>query len=861
MCNKEVNNKRLNKLRNNLIIALGFAALILFLSAGLAKADTLIASKSFYAGDSFVNNNIAFQINFAVGLDKIVIVSEGSIVNVANNTCTTLNATKFCLKDITFDATKRDYKASIDIYSVNAELKMTRSISKADLLINEEASIGVTIVNDGGCSATDILFSDEIPSEFEIIFLNGTQNKSNTIYWTGFINNASSISFSYKIRANEETEKSLKANLSYFDCANRRSTFSTPITVKISPALEVKDILGKSQLEIGETNNITINLTNHDSHIITIDSIDVMPDNSVLVVSSNLLNGTEKYYNRNLALNPNSTRSFQMFFKNKFAGSSDIAIDVKYTDYYNRSRGIHKRESIKSTFKPINIKTSFTAGELIESDCTKKIQVAVENPSRFIALKNIRVDVETNITPMNDTFIETLPASSQQVASETKYKAPLVNATQTYPFNIKVLYDTEFGERYEKTLGTSFGIKPPEKLEISHTFTSSVEENSESYIQVSIKNNRNIDLSSLTLYETVPKEFTYAGKIEREIYLRAGSTRSYLYKIKTPYIVNSTVFEINTTAEYTYGNYSYSLTKSSTITVVPKTLSISFEKTIPDSNIYEGKILTVNYKITNNDNEPIRTIKIYPSIQKEFDEVNPKDFISAEDLLPGEYQLITAQESVRPKSNGSIVLKESRMLFEDDDGNSYEKNSSGITLRVLENPIAGPAIMIDKNVNIINSTSGFVTNISLSVKNIGSMETMVELDDSGRTWSVSLEAGVEKKISYQKNLTALTEKEKTTAKVYFPEAVAYYSYSEKKLKTVSNDYSADLPITKEEAAEEETAVETPTPETKEENETGIKEKEKVENESVGVMEGRKGENILDKIIAWIIKFFMMKRSR
>ncbi|MCX6710409.1 MAG: hypothetical protein NTV63_05690 [Candidatus Woesearchaeota archaeon] len=845
-----------------------FSAIILASLSFFAVGETAIASRSFYSGDTFTSANIAFQINLGSWLDRVIISSGKDFLNIQNNTCAVLNSTKFCLRDIVLDSTTRKYKANLEIYSVNAEIKIRRTISKSELLIGEEASIGVKIENKGGWSATKVLFIDEIPKEFEIRTTNGTSLKGNIIIWEGILNNATSESFSYMIRAVEKGESSFRANLSYFDGMNERAVLSELISVKTTSAVEEKIILGKEKAYIGETNNVTINLTNRYSQTITINSFEFIPDNSILVVlPGELKNSSGRYKKDNFAINPNTTASFQILFKSRLSGSAEFEISYDYTDTLGIKRSATSRKSVKSENKQINIRTSFSDGENIESESEKMIRVYVENPSNFISIKNVSIWLDTNLTYLQNEFLDTIEPATQKLISNTYYKAPFVNATESFPFKIRVSYNTEYGESYEKTLNTLVRIKPPEALEISKTYETSIEEESYAYIQISVRNGRQIDLPSVIVYETIPEGISVYGVTRKETGLRAGSTSTvYIYKIKAPKVINRTNYEINTTAEYVYSNYSYSFTRASQISVVPKILSLSIEKTIAETDIHKGRILTVNYKIRNTDNEMIKNIRIYSKVQREFDQVSPKPYLFIDKLMPNEFQSITSEERIRPKLNGSNSLKESVVVYEDSYGNVFEKNSSAISVSALESAISGPALLLNKSAAIINRSGSYYANISIRVRNIGTLGTSGIIYDSERMFYANIEQGTESIIRYAVNVSSEISRNPLLKKLFLGEAIAEYNYSDKILRTSSGAAYADIPITAEKKQENPVPEKTPsqilpqTPSPEKEPEKK-KEEENKSGTAEGMIEGRRYENFLDGLINFFIKIFTFSRKR
>jgi hypothetical protein len=182
----------------------------------------------------------------------------------------------------------------------------------------------------------------------------------------------------------------------------------------------------------------------------------------------------------------------------------------------------------------------------------------------------------------------------------------------------------------------------------------------------------------------------------------------------------------------------------------------------------------IDYTISNPETEEIKNILLLFSLGNEFDTVNRVNYTISR-LAPGERIVLNDLEKLRMKFNTSTSIKNAKAIYEDSDGNIFEKNISDVSLTPKTSYIDGPVLIINKTAT--NGTQGEQSNITIIVTNIGNAETDVELRDI-TTNKFNLGPNNYKTITYKKEFSNGT--------FVIDASIAVYSYNNNTFYTASN---------------------------------------------------------------------------
>ncbi|MBW3023075.1 hypothetical protein KY308_03150, partial [Candidatus Woesearchaeota archaeon] len=468
------------------------------------------------------------------------------------------------------------------------------------------------------------------------------------------------------------------------------------------------------------------------------------------------------------------------------AGSSNIFIFSKYSAG-ELGEEEEQKETLEVENQEISIQTSFKDDEKFDSGEETYIKINVINPSEEVTLKNIAVGVKTPIYNFSPAFIKYLNTLSNQPAINQKIAMPTVSSNKDFKFDVTIDYETEFGERFEKTFEYTITVDAIEGLVVTHELSeASVEEGGEITVKTKVENKRNVDIKDVQVFDVIHMDLGRKGLSSvSNININALDTvTAYEYTILAPEEVKAdTKYKIRATAKYTEDNKTYAFEKEDEITVTKKKLDLSISRAVSDPTPYMGTILDVLYTISNPEDEELRDIVVRFPVQEDVELVGDKNFTIGK-LDPGESYTMKNVHKIRAKQNGTLTIKPATFIYEDKNGNIFVKNSSEISFSPKFGYIAGPAYNISQK-SPEQVKAGDNIKITLNVKNIGTEQGKINVIDGGNSWIFNLEPGEQETASY--SYQAL----KTGEFKVKPLKGEYY-YLGKKIYTISNELSVNV---------------------------------------------------------------------
>ncbi|MBI4439032.1 hypothetical protein HY640_03825 [Candidatus Woesearchaeota archaeon] len=771
--------------------------------AALAKADTQAYSGSIYSGNTITVDKQVMIIYLSSSQNGIVADYSGKLLSVANNSCESTDYFKLCLDNIEMDYVTRKKKIAIRAFSTVPEITITRTASKTDLIVGEEAIMTVKISNTGGIARRTV-FSDEFPETFEVYDVEDAELKGNTVYWSGEIARSGSKELSFKLRPKDAYKGGLKAKLDYFDGYSMQSAQSSEISLEATHFFKLEARLGKTEAYVGQLNNLTVNISNRGNSTVNATLEFTFDEGTELMtLPGNLIRTAKNSYRwngelrkRNLSNNRIFSKALFFEFKTNRIGAIDTTITAQYTDLstYEKVRLPDERKTISVTDKGLMARSSLS-DKIIEPGQRHTLKVWVQNLNPYSDIRDVRVYVQTGLAYLPYLEYGSFKAGEQKQVIQKDIFAPEANTTTGYALNLNVTYKLA-GESFSYTFKDTVSVVPPKDLTITQNPSKSTVESGETFqFTVLLQNNRATGLGNIKAYDTPPPEFSVSGPATAIISLSPGATATaYTYSITAPRVNAKKEFTIKTSAQYSdqyndevfakFNTYNYS--KEQAITVNPPDFPVAATAAMKESDVYMGGAYDVNYVIRNGHSSLTMTEPaLYFPLQPEFDTIESTNH-SLPSIDPGETVYISSMHKVRPKLNSSQKIKGAYLTFKDKYGTLYGYNLSDVPVTVKNSFLSGPAIILNKTApEQANDTDQ--VQIRIRVLNTGDSTALVDVADGQQAFSTVVKPGTEAVHQYS---TILTE-EGTQS---LPAATANYTYEGRNLHTASE--TATVKITK-----------------------------------------------------------------
>ncbi|MEM2121445.1 MAG: hypothetical protein QXU20_02175 [Candidatus Woesearchaeota archaeon] len=750
----------ISKNKKTIFYVLILLAVILLFS----KNSSAVTSYSWItSGEDLKVNNKVFTIY--VSTEKNLLVKYNSkITTILNNTCENIEEINICLLNVTI--TNGKPKAYIRTYYNTSVLTVSRTLSSTNVYVGQKILVNVTINNTANYSIP-FKYYDELPEG--LLLANGSKE----FYAEGIIPPNYHTDYSYEIIALRESTYKTRAKIEYQAYGNKETSYSSLHTLTVKPSLNVSFYLNKTEIFIGEETRVDVNITNfiNESKV----EIKIIVPDSCEITGSNILCYKSNVCVLNSSIPKNSTKSFFINIKGKRFGSSQIILIAK-----------NAFEEVQSTkkliIKSIEPSIFFSNSLVFESDEEVNIRAQIQNPSTKISLKELNITVSSELLGTENISIKELKPMQRITILNKTITTPKENSRKQYKLKIQTSYYTEYGDHFTQNITKDIFIEPIKEITITHTFKNKIESYEETFFEVSVKNNRNANIT-ITLEDKCPEEILKSNQtIKKTVLVYPGETvTAYTYPIKAPNLNKSKEYLIQTTATYNYSDEIRMISKTSKLEVIPRSIKLSYVQVFPSAE-YAGNFFGYELQLTNSFREPIYNIRVLMPEQEEYDFKETAFLIKK--LNPEEQVIV--KNKLRPKLNGTLKFEPVKIFFEDIYGNVFEQNTTQVKIYVNRSFVSGEAIIANKSA-VLNDSKVIV---SLTLKNIGSKRAEVNVKDL-KEFFVSIEPQTERILTYELNLT---KEYQELGYLVLKRAILYYKILEENYTTYSNSYLLNLSI-------------------------------------------------------------------
>jgi len=802
------------------ILIIVLVALLVYTIAANASQDLVFQGYVFSDQSITVDNNafiISFEDENSAHPTSIQVNYRGNYFFIPDHSCKTLINDYLCFYGSIFDTDFNKYKINLTVYRVVPDMTITRTIDNPAMVVGEEAEISVNVTNGIGISAENFQYLDSFsPGELKVTDVKGDCNQQgNDVIYNGALRANKKISCTYIIQAVSEVQRSSRAKITYFDGNDMQVKFSDEIDLNVVPALLIQTYFNETDRKVPEGGRVTffINMTNNDEDddIANITLNISLPsgllyDSTVPIelqlnatanktIQSERVQASGQVLQFRGGIDKNQSRLIALSLLAAKTGISDIFLDSQY--FIEGNSAIYtseEKDSIEVDHSEIAVFTSFNDGDAFDSGEQKLIKIGVSNPNDNLVLQNISIGVDTNLSNISRGYVAALSSQNAIGAISQEITMPSVDSDASYPLNVIIDYNTQYGMHYQETKEFHLIVNAIEGLSISHDISKTTVQSGEKFnVRINIKNERSSDISNIRVFDVVPVDFVREGlnSISNLNINANDQVTAYEYDMLAPQVAKPLTYSFRTTATYVSGNKTFAFEGPFQVTVIPKQKDLSIARAISDSNPSRGAIVDILYTISNpDDKETLENIRAIFPIQQDIDLIGQKNF-TINKLLPGESYTIKNVHRARPKLNGSLDLSPTVFIYNDEDGNVFVKNSSDTGFSADYGYISGPAFFIEKTSNK-TVLVGDLISVVLSVSNLGDESGSVAITDSGNTWNLDLNTRENDFITYKLN----ADKEGI---VSFKPAEAKYSYRGRDVYTISNGASTNVTVKKEEA--------------------------------------------------------------
>ena len=455
------------------------------------------------------------------------------------------------------------------VNDIAPRITVSASTDKSSLAVNEQATITVTVKNEGSLVATNLEYTAVLPDS--VLLLRGSDGVSisgSVLTWKGTSvpgnDGKKEFSYTFKVETNENI--SFTGNLTYEAQDNSYSKSHSQVSITVIESVKVATFsLSKTSASINEQVTLTALITNTDleyegrinSFIITV------PKGVDIVEKDSALSGTGKTLSWEGTIPKNGSKSFEVVVKTVKSGTYTFSGVLEAEVYSATGTKWLKQDSSHEQTLTVSLSAlapsiEFVLGKSsVDGGEQTGYRVQLNNPDT----KTTYFDIEYTITSdLNENVSETLTflaPGTKKLMFSNYFNAPISAEETKYSINFSGKYRTnnyeEFTFRKETTLTISKEVFE-QLIELTRILPESMQKGSSIEVVLIVRNLQENDIKLLKLTDTVTGAEVASGTSSRQINVLKPneSIEAYRYTINVPAGTKESAVVVKTQAEFDY---------------------------------------------------------------------------------------------------------------------------------------------------------------------------------------------------------------------------------------------------------------------------------------------------------------------
>ncbi|PIN86351.1 hypothetical protein COV19_05135 [Candidatus Woesearchaeota archaeon CG10_big_fil_rev_8_21_14_0_10_44_13] len=272
------------------------------------------------------------------------------------------------------------------------KLFISRSAENSDLEVGETTRVTGIIRNDGTEPALGIVYTETVPSQFEVSITNNIDQRGNRLVWTGSLPPGEEKKFAYNLMARSTFEGDIPAKIQY-KVHNVAKEFTDDMHIEARPLINIGQKRDKRDLQYGDEDRFYITLENKRSEDADVE-LTVNVPKAFYVVATHI-NGTasSNILTWKGAIAGGQSQEFITRVRADDAGIFNINITV---------HGIFKDSKTAEAYEQISMNVSIKDAELyfipkkVKLGEESTVKVYLKNPNTYAALSDMDISASSD---------------------------------------------------------------------------------------------------------------------------------------------------------------------------------------------------------------------------------------------------------------------------------------------------------------------------------------------------------------------------------------------------------------------------------------------------------------------------------
>ncbi len=437
-----------------------FIFLILLAFANASTYDTWVLS-----GETINFNEQDFLVLTSSDWEIASIEYDDEVIIASNQSCGADAFYRLCYEGARWDQAKGygEYDSTtsaktpelhITISNLAPTVTVARSITKSDLIVNEETDVIVTISHTGEKKIENVVYTEIIPNGFQVTETEDIVKKGNILkFETPYL--SADKQLSYKIKTIRPINASWTSSLKY-DYQGQSTTQEigqiSVKTIEITNPLQVSTTLSKANIDPGHSVTYTATLTPSEETQVHSFVFDIPKNVEVKDYSDEM-----QFENNNIewAGVIDEVQVFEVDLKFLYAGSFELNTTVVNEFYSDVEEKYHNKSQTKSNKLVVDLtKISAKVDFMLDRKSIKvgnksNIKVLIENKDSKTVLFDVNYYIKTGLFGNSQGTVEALaPGEIEQVYFKEFY-APSLEEDSKFIMNVTGSYRTQFYQEFD----------------------------------------------------------------------------------------------------------------------------------------------------------------------------------------------------------------------------------------------------------------------------------------------------------------------------------------------------------------------------------------------------------------------------
>lgn len=467
---------------------------------------------------------------------QVSISHNGNTIILNKYGCVNKDSYRYCIFNVSYD----DYDnlfAETEVILNLPVLSIERTIEKTSMYVGELVDVRILLANNGTSTIENIIYTDEFPKEAEIYFSPNMEYYGNKTVWRGSLARGKSKELEYRFFIKNVTKFSQSANYTYYNGHNTSYGVFGKKDFTANHSMGVK--VQNTSIGVGEESRINVTISNPyavkmRAEVLVAFDYGLSP--SSFPGCSKTGNNVECF----VLLERGEEKVFNIKFKGEKSGRQNITSmikklgleDVEVRWVYDNEKDI---KSVDVKLEKLTIATNLAAPFELKESTKKQVAVEIVNPNKHAGFSNVFFKAIFGNKTAHEQEFSLQSGSSTRVSFNID--SPEVVGSEFVKLNISLAYSTDYGDQEYTENIVSLKIVDDTGISITKSFSNtSLKGNGTLIVNVTVKNNRGIDLEKVFVEDKFSSDFKIMqGLAKKNVPLKDGETLNiYSYTVIAP---------------------------------------------------------------------------------------------------------------------------------------------------------------------------------------------------------------------------------------------------------------------------------------------------------------------------------------